>query len=120
MRKLLLLTVVSLGENLTPSVQEGSGSSRRNPLRSGDHRGFTRLGARGQSWTAHRRVRDHRWKGRGHCRPYRSSYRRARERVLVSSPVRDLVAGSGIVDRGAATLKGIGEEWRLYAVDDVA
>jgi class 3 adenylate cyclase/pimeloyl-ACP methyl ester carboxylesterase len=39
--------------------------------------------------------------------------------VLVSSTVKDLVAGSGIVfrDRGATTLKGIAEEWRLYAVD---
>jgi pimeloyl-ACP methyl ester carboxylesterase/class 3 adenylate cyclase len=38
--------------------------------------------------------------------------------VLVSSTVKDLVAGSGIVfeDRGAATLKGIPDEWRLYAV----
>ena len=38
--------------------------------------------------------------------------------VLVSSTVRDLVAGSGIVfqDRGTATLKGIDEAWRLYAV----
>jgi pimeloyl-ACP methyl ester carboxylesterase/class 3 adenylate cyclase len=41
--------------------------------------------------------------------------------VLVSSTVRDLVAGPGIAfhDRGTATLKGIGEEWRLYAVDQV-
>jgi class 3 adenylate cyclase len=39
--------------------------------------------------------------------------------VLVSSTVRDLVAGSGIAftDRGVATLKGIPGEWRLYAVD---
>jgi class 3 adenylate cyclase len=36
--------------------------------------------------------------------------------VLVSSTVKDLVAGSGIafVDRGATRLKGIAEEWRLY------
>lgn len=41
--------------------------------------------------------------------------------VLVSSTVRDLVAGSGIVfqDRGTATLKGIDEEWRLYAVQQL-
>jgi pimeloyl-ACP methyl ester carboxylesterase len=39
--------------------------------------------------------------------------------VLVSSTVRDLVAGSGIRFRehGLATLKGVPDEWRLYAVD---
>jgi class 3 adenylate cyclase len=38
--------------------------------------------------------------------------------VLVSSTVKDLVAGSGIQfrDRGAVELKGIPDEWRLYAV----
>ncbi|MGN6429122.1 MAG: adenylate/guanylate cyclase domain-containing protein, partial [Gaiellaceae bacterium] len=38
--------------------------------------------------------------------------------VLVSSTVRDLVAGSGLEfeDRGAAQLKGIPGEWRLFAV----
>ncbi len=38
--------------------------------------------------------------------------------VLVSSTVKDLVAGSGIqfVDRGAKQLKGIPDEWRLFAV----
>ena len=37
--------------------------------------------------------------------------------VLVSSTVKDLVAGSGIrfVDRGAERLKGIPDEWRLFA-----
>jgi class 3 adenylate cyclase len=41
----------------------------------------------------------------------------ARE-VLVSSTVRDLVAGSGIrfESRGAHTLKGIPGEWSLFAV----
>jgi pimeloyl-ACP methyl ester carboxylesterase len=41
--------------------------------------------------------------------------------VLVSSTVKDLVAGSGISfdDRGAHELKGIPGEWRLYAVDRV-
>jgi class 3 adenylate cyclase len=40
----------------------------------------------------------------------------ARE-VLVSSTVKDLVAGSGIafVDRGTQQLKGISDEWRLFA-----
>jgi class 3 adenylate cyclase len=39
--------------------------------------------------------------------------------VLVSSTVRDLVAGSGIQfkDRGTHELKGISGEWRLYAAD---
>jgi len=38
--------------------------------------------------------------------------------VLVSSTVKDLVAGSGISfqDRGAHELKGVPGEWRLYAV----
>jgi class 3 adenylate cyclase len=38
--------------------------------------------------------------------------------VLVSSTVRDLVAGSGIEfeERGVAELKGVPEEWRLFAV----
>jgi class 3 adenylate cyclase len=37
--------------------------------------------------------------------------------VLVTSTVKDLVAGSGIrfVDRGAEHLKGISDEWRLFA-----
>jgi class 3 adenylate cyclase len=41
--------------------------------------------------------------------------------VLVSSTVKDLVAGSGLRfrDRGTAELKGVAEEWRLYAVEDV-
>jgi class 3 adenylate cyclase len=38
--------------------------------------------------------------------------------VLVSSTVRDLVAGSGLTfeDRGSHELKGIPGEWQLYAV----
>jgi class 3 adenylate cyclase len=41
------------------------------------------------------------------------------DEVLVSSTVKDLVAGSGIAfeDRGVRPLKGVGE-WRLYAVLD--
>jgi pimeloyl-ACP methyl ester carboxylesterase len=37
--------------------------------------------------------------------------------VLVTSTVKDLVAGSGIrfEDRGAATLKGVPDEWRLFS-----
>ena len=40
--------------------------------------------------------------------------------VLVSSTVKDLVAGSGIEfeDRGTHDLKGVPGEWRLYAVSD--
>jgi class 3 adenylate cyclase len=39
--------------------------------------------------------------------------------VLVSQTVKDLVAGSGIefADRGAAGLKGVPGEWRLFAVE---
>jgi class 3 adenylate cyclase len=39
--------------------------------------------------------------------------------VLVSSTVKDLVVGSGIEleDRGAYSLKGVPEEWNLYAVE---
>jgi class 3 adenylate cyclase len=38
--------------------------------------------------------------------------------VLVSSTVKDLVAGSGLVfqDRGEHRLKGVPEVWRLYAL----
>jgi DNA-binding NarL/FixJ family response regulator len=40
--------------------------------------------------------------------------------VVVSSTVRDLVAGSGItfVDRGEQSLKGVPERWRLFAIAD--
>jgi len=39
--------------------------------------------------------------------------------VLVSSTVKDLVAGSGITfaDRGNHSLRGVPDEWKLYAVD---
>ena len=39
--------------------------------------------------------------------------------VLVSSTVKDLVAGSGLRfrERGSAALKGVPDEWRLYAVE---
>jgi class 3 adenylate cyclase len=38
--------------------------------------------------------------------------------VLVSSTVKDLVVGSGLVfeDRGTHSLKGVPDEWHLYAV----
>ena len=41
--------------------------------------------------------------------------------VLVSSTVKDLVVGSGISfsDRGTHELKGVPDEWRLFAVDKV-
>jgi class 3 adenylate cyclase len=40
--------------------------------------------------------------------------------VLVSSTVKDLVAGSGIEfeDRGTHQLKGVPGEWHLYAAKD--
>jgi pimeloyl-ACP methyl ester carboxylesterase/class 3 adenylate cyclase len=39
--------------------------------------------------------------------------------VLVSSTVKDLVAGSGLQfrERGSAALKGVADDWRLYAVE---
>ena len=39
--------------------------------------------------------------------------------VLVSSTVKDLVAGSGLrfADHGAHALKGVPGEWRLFAVE---
>ena len=42
----------------------------------------------------------------------------AANEVLVSSTVKDLVAGSGLefADRGTAELKGVPGDWRLYAV----
>jgi class 3 adenylate cyclase len=42
--------------------------------------------------------------------------------VLVSSTVRDLVSGSGILltDTGSHRLRGVPEEWRLYRVDSIA
>ena len=40
--------------------------------------------------------------------------------VLVTRTVRDLVAGSGIVfdDRGVHDLKGVPDQWALYAARD--
>jgi len=42
----------------------------------------------------------------------------APDEVLVSSTVKDLVAGSGLRfgDRGAHTLKGVPDQWRLFTV----
>jgi class 3 adenylate cyclase len=39
--------------------------------------------------------------------------------VVVSSTVKDLVAGSGLrfVDLGLRALKGVPDEWRLFRVD---
>ena len=41
----------------------------------------------------------------------------APDEVLVSSTVRDLVAGSGLAfaDRGRHTLKGVPGDWQLFA-----
>ena len=41
--------------------------------------------------------------------------------VLVSSTVKDLVAGSGIAfrERGTVELKGVPGDWRLFAVEGV-
>ena len=42
--------------------------------------------------------------------------------VLVSSTVKDLVVGSGLsfADRGVHPLKGVPDEWHLYALASVA
>ena len=47
---------------------------------------------------------------------------RRRGEVVVSSTVKDLVAGSGIpfTERRRVVLKGIPGAWRLFAVDRVA
>jgi len=39
--------------------------------------------------------------------------------VIVSSTVKDLVAGSGLrfADRGTRNLRGVPEAWRLFAVE---
>jgi class 3 adenylate cyclase len=39
--------------------------------------------------------------------------------ILVSSTVKDLVAGSGLrfLDRGTHELRGVPGEWRLFALD---
>ncbi|HET7475700.1 MAG TPA: hypothetical protein VFJ97_06700, partial [Dermatophilaceae bacterium] len=44
------------------------------------------------------------------------------DEVLVSSTVKDLVAGSGIsfLNRGDHELKGVPDEWRLYQVTAVS
>ncbi len=49
----------------------------------------------------------------------RVAARAAPGEVLVSSTVKDLVAGSGLrfVDRGIANLHGVPGEWRLFAVE---
>ncbi len=50
----------------------------------------------------------------------RVAARAAPGEVLVSSTVKDLVAGSGIRfdDRGPHSLKGVPDEWRLFAVSE--
>ena len=63
--------------------------------------------------------------GRGHRR-HRRAHRRPggvagrRGEILVSRTVKDLVAGSGIRfdDRGTHVLKGIEDDWQIYAVAD--
>jgi class 3 adenylate cyclase len=48
----------------------------------------------------------------------RVSSKAAPDEILVSGTVKDLVAGSQIrfADRGSHQLKGVPDEWRLYAV----
>jgi len=42
------------------------------------------------------------------------------DEVLLSTAVKDLVAGSGITfaDRGSRALKGVPDEWRIFAVEN--
>jgi class 3 adenylate cyclase len=49
----------------------------------------------------------------------RVSAKAAADEVLVSSTVKDLVAGSGLkfADRGVHVLKGVPGEWRLHSVE---
>ena len=76
---------------------------------------------RGARRAAHRRMRA-RWTARSRASPSTSApeWRRwpAPGEVLVSSTVKDLVAGSGIVfaDHGVHELKGVPGEWRLFRV----
>jgi len=84
-------------------------------------RGSRPRGARGSS---HRRVRARRRKGCRHRRPHgaRLAALAAPGEVLVSSTVKDLVAGSGLAfrDQGSHQLKGLPGEWRAYAVETAA
>ena len=69
--------------------------------------------------SAHRRVRAHERRRRGiavHIAARVATLAKAGE-VLVSSTVKDLVAGSGITfaDRGVHALKGVPDKWRLFA-----
>jgi class 3 adenylate cyclase len=76
---------------------------------------------RGASGPAYRRVRAARGQGGGiavHMGARVASEAAACE-VLVSSTVKDLVAGSGLAfeDRGMHEIKGVPGEWRLYVVE---
>ena len=93
----------------------------RDPLRFGDHR--RPCGSSGSRFApASTRASASSWTGRSResrsISGRESQRRRRRSQALVSSTVKDLVAGSGIQfeDRGAAELKGIPGHWQLYAV----
>jgi hypothetical protein len=53
------------------------------------------------------------------CPEERFEFAAGDDEVLVSSTVKDLVAGSGLAfaDRGVHVLKGVPDEWRLYSVE---
>ena len=99
------------------------GPARAIRCASRDRRRGARAGHRGPGGPAHGRVRA-RWTARWPGSPCQIGARVAAQagpgEVLVSSTVKDLVAGSGIdfEERGAAELKGVPGEWRLYAVAD--
>ena len=91
--------------NMVVLVNLKVSSEQNNEIRAGLHTGECKLsGAAVRGIAVHTGARV-------------ASVARAGE-VLVSSTVRDLVAGSGIefADRGMHELKGIPGEWRLYAV----
>ena len=90
-------------------------------MRLRDRRVDAGAGSRSACRPTHGRVRTHGGKVAGiavHTGARVASYAQPGE-VLVSSTVKDLVAGSGLAfeDRGAYDLKGIPGEWRLYAVE---
>ena len=94
----------------------------RSALRICDRRRSTRTRTSTPSGPAHRRVRGVDGKVAGiavHTGARVAAHASAGE-VLVSSTVRDLVAGSDIpfVERGTHELKGIPGEWRLFALQN--
>ena len=95
------------GRSAAPAPSATASARSGIEIRAGLHTGEIELAGRRRA--RHRRA--HRRAGGG-AKP-------APGEVLVSSTVKDLVAGSGIrfVDRGLRVLKGVPDEWRLFRVD---